>query len=331
MKNFSLKSKIYTGFAVIACLLLLIGCVSYFGQSRLANSISSLQQINSINSNVLELDRDVQKLQLRVDRFVTTGHDSLSDEVRKIHERISSHIKKAKSETDDGEIVGLYEMIESHTEVYGLQFDSVVKERRLRKTLVEDELPQQASLVQEKLDELSKLIDDKSFSEDSLNLVKAQASFSQAERSLLRYFAKPNSKRVNEMTSYTKSATMSIQEIKTTSELKDEVVEELDEFERIGIRAVQATRSYLFFQNVVMSGEQSEVNFFRKKTQRASKRKTRQHFCFRRFDDPKRNSAHRDHNGLRNHTFAARCGSLYLLGVATNCRPDIDVRATRQR
>jgi signal transduction histidine kinase len=210
---------------------------------------------------------------MRVDRFVTTGHESLADEVRKIHERISNRITKAKMETDDDEIVGLYERIESHTEVYGQQFESVVEERNLRKTLVELELPQQASLVQGKLDALSKLLDRESSSEDSLNLLKAQANFSQAERSLLRYFAKPNSKRVNESVAFVKQATKNIRAIKTSSDLKNEIATGLVEFERIGIRAVQATRSYLFFQNVVMSGEQSEVNFFAKKLSERAREK----------------------------------------------------------
>jgi signal transduction histidine kinase len=62
-----------------------------------------------------------------------------------------------------------------------------------------------------------------------------------------------------------RKATESLDKIDGFSVEKAAIRESLKKFSKTGLRAVQATRSYLFYRNVVMASEQSEIAFYANK------------------------------------------------------------------
>ncbi len=249
----------------MACLLVLIGIVSVFGQSRLNSESASVQEVSLIRTNVLELDRELQNLRINVDRFVALGNDSIPGEVNRIENRIFDRIDSLEL-GEDSEMKSKFERIKSHLAKYFDHFDSVVAERQIREKLVSRELPERAQSAETRI---RKLLDSDSRGStsnrspsSSLNLTQCLTELSQAEKSFLRYFESPESKYVADANRKLESAIERVNSTNLETSEKQELVRSLEEFGATGMRAVQATRSYLFFRNVVMSGEQSEVTYF---------------------------------------------------------------------
>lgn len=270
----SLKTKIYLGFAVIAALLLTNAIVASLGQKQLRDSAKARRQVSGINATVLTIAGDVQELRLRVDRYVASGHESLRDETKKIHGRIEEQIRSLDARQLDSRFVELFELIEEHLAEYEKQFDAMVEERRVREELVQVRMPDQAEVIHSQIamildsQEAAKVSD-----EARLAVSQSQAAFSDAEKYFLRYFENPDSRLVRLAITSLGSAAKNVEA--TESESGAATVESIESYEQIGLRAVQATRSYLFLRNVVMAAEAAEVVYYAKSLrQLASKRIT---------------------------------------------------------
>ncbi len=262
MPSLSLTQKIFIGFAIIVALLLVNGLVSYSSLNQLQEDLQSVRRIGDVNATVLKIDRDIQELRLRVDRFVVSGHESLRDEVAKIDQRIGSQIKSAQASQSDQELLDMFTRIDSHMKTYMSQFDTVVKERQLREDLVHRQLPKQARLVEQEFGRVSDELSRDSANDSQLLAVKnCGVMFSQADKSFLRYYESPDTRTANVAVDFTHDALDALSSHKDDSKLQ-EIAKAIEEYERIGLRAVQATRSYLFFRNVVMAGEASEVAYY---------------------------------------------------------------------
>lgn len=259
MSSVSLRTKIYLGFAVLVGLLVLNGLVSYFGLVQLRDTSVRKQRINDVNATVLAFDRDVQELRLRVDRYVASGNESLREEVGTLQERLRNIVRVVESEPLDAEVEYLFKAIGNHIEAYEGHFAQVVKERRVREDLVQFQLPSLAASVRSELSRLNSVdAEGAAPTRSGLALSQCRAHFTEAERSFLRYFATPGTEEVNSAADSLSAARESLREV----EQVDEARRLIREYERIGLRAVQATRGYLFFRNVVMAGEASEVAYY---------------------------------------------------------------------
>jgi len=275
----SLRSKIYVGFAIIVSLLVMIGIIGYSGVSRLYDLSSEMRRISDINAVVLTIDRDAQELQMRVGRYVDAGNDSLRDEIVELNDRLVEAINdRAEGETDL-ELQSLFARMSEHLPEYRLHFDSVIEERQVRYDLVQRQLPQQSEMVAMHLQMMSaERKDHQPDNDDEVAVLRCESLFSQAEKLLLRYYVDPDSRFVNEALNDLDAAIASLQEVESQPEdygVRANAIAALREYKRIGVRAVQATRGYLYLVNVVMAGEASEVTYYSDKLRQVSAERRR--------------------------------------------------------
>lgn len=262
----SLRSNIYFGFTVIVTLLAAIGVIGYSGVSRLYESSAAMQQASAVSLVVQEIDRDVQELQLRVSRYMATGHNSLRRDIVQLNDRLVSRINEQATNQENKEMRDMFVRMSQHLPEYKKHFDSVIEERGLRADLVQQQLPDQSAIVHQHLRELNDILPaDETHIGAHAKVLRCETQFSQAEKSLLRYYVAADSKIFNEALQFNSEAIECLAQLDATGEaetLRTSLMRELTEYERIGTRAVQATRSYLFLVNVVMAGEASEVTYF---------------------------------------------------------------------
>lgn len=108
MFQLSLKRKIYLGFGIILMLVFGNALAVYIGSKRITNETNRMSEIEAVNAVVLGLDRDVQELRLRADRFVFSGRQSQSDAAKEIFERLRVNIESATKQQTDPELVTLF-------------------------------------------------------------------------------------------------------------------------------------------------------------------------------------------------------------------------------
>lgn len=261
MRTLSIRTKIYLGIAFILGLLVVNGLVSYWGLGRLREQVALRQQASGITQKSQNIDRYVQELRLRVDRYVVTGHESLQDRVVNLNKRIGEELASIDTDRLDKGVADRFSRISVNVDEYLRHFDSVVRERRIRESLVHDELPEQAAKVRHSLATLaSSLADDPGADAQRLRVAKCQTEFAIAERAFLNYFEAPDTAAANAGVDAAELV-MKLAAEGSTDELWVALNDAITEYERIGLRAVQATRSYLFLRNVLMAGEAAEVSY----------------------------------------------------------------------
>lgn len=239
-----------------------IGVVVFVGQASLDSNVQRLRESSEATTRILTLDRDVQELRLRVDRYVVSGHDSLLDDVEQIQSRMSATIAWLKSVSDDQPTKDKIEKIAFHLEEHGKQFQSVVEERRIRKDLVQVQLPAIGRRLDGALRSLSENLDAAESQADQLAVFEARSSLSRAEASFLRYFETPDGELVDAGLAESAAAKSGVNAISGFKEDREVLLREIETFKRIALRGVQATRSYLLFRNVVMAGEAAEISHY---------------------------------------------------------------------
>jgi len=104
----SLRSNIYTGFAIIVVLLVAIGLIGYFGANQLNKSSTAMRQVSEIDATVGEIDRQVTELQLRVSRYMATGQDLLGRDIIRLNDDLIADINKQATSQIDPQIKDLF-------------------------------------------------------------------------------------------------------------------------------------------------------------------------------------------------------------------------------
>lgn len=262
----SLRAQLYFGVVVIVILLVTIGLIGYFGTTSLARSSFAIRDVSDLNLAVLESDRDVQELQMWAEKYITTGHDSMRDSVLDVHEALTERVTETLNGQSSPEMRSSLEEISRHLEGYRAHFDSVVEERQLRTELAKSLLPKQSEAIANALGVMAEALQD-SDKPTQLRVARLQCEtlFYQAEQLLLRYFESPDSVVLNDALGKLKLATATVSKLAVDTETRQASQKLLSEFggyRRITLRAVQATRGYLYLVNVVMAGEASEVSYY---------------------------------------------------------------------
>ncbi|TWU47513.1 Phytochrome-like protein cph1 [Rubripirellula tenax] len=260
MNRLSIKSKIYLGTTAIVALLILNGLIVYVGHTSLSKNVSLMRQTHQASTSLLAIDRDVQELRFRVDRFVTSGHRSLVEEVKNIHSRLGTRIAEVRANASATDIDQTCLRIQGHLDEYLRLFDTVVQERQLSKDLVENDLPLVAAQVDRAFESLSSSLAPDA-SAPLVSLAQSSSRFSKAEKLVLRYFENPDGKMVASAVATLEEARADLASISQTSGPKKQLLADLRDFERIALRAVQATRGYLMLRNVLMAAEASEISY----------------------------------------------------------------------
>lgn len=266
MLQLSLKRKIFLGFGIIVLLLFSNALAVYFGSNRMNREMRRMSEVDAINATVLGLDRDVQELRLRVDRFVQSGRESQSGAAAEIFERLRRKIEVAQGKTIDAEMGNLFAQINLRIGEYAQHFETVITERKIRQDLVDAQLPSLAQAIHWQISHLSSTQAKQGAADPgSLNRVRSQSAFAQADKFFLRYFENPDGDLVDSAIQAIATTISHLKESEGPDDQIQMIVQAIDDYERVGMRAVQATRSYLFLRNVVIAGEESEVSYYSSK------------------------------------------------------------------
>lgn len=276
MKKPKLKRAIYRGVAIIVLLLLANGIVNYLGLSRLQQDHRNSRKNDTINAKALSIDRDVQELRLRVDRYVSLGHRSLKDEVDEIYQRLIQRFDYQGEMGRDGELRRLFEKIQYHLGKYVERFATVVREREIRDSLVDRKLPEKAdeislmiSLQREQAGDESERGRRKVF-----ELLRLENFVSLGERSFLRYFESYDSRFTDVGVQQLDSAIEAANELTSTdADEAAKLANAISRLKQIGLRTVQSTRNYLYSRNVVMAGEAAEVSWYSKQLRQVAQQR----------------------------------------------------------
>lgn len=271
----SLKSKIYAGFGITSVLLLVNGVLGYTGIVKTQESSKSIRDIHKASSSVQIIDRDVQELRLSVRRFIQDGHDSQRQKVLELISSLEEDIEAAKSHNLDPDSQEAFLLVSEHLRGYAEQFDVVMEERKLRASLVQNELPRLGQSIDEMFQSVTQELSDTS---QKVKFIEAQQRFASSQKQLLRYFTNPDSTLANEsVTELEHSMRLLAESLNSQNSTNKADIQELSnklqDFERMGLRAVQATRGYLFLVNVLMSGEASEVAHYSKSLMRMTNKR----------------------------------------------------------
>lgn len=273
----SLRSKIHTGFAILIILLIAIGFIGYHGVNQLNQSSTAMRQVSEVDAIVGAIDRNVTDLQLRVSRYMATGHESLRTDVVRLNNDLISTINDQATNQAAPEMRDLFQRMSERLPEYREHFRSVIEERQLRSNLVQEQLPAQARVIQK---ELVRLGDSSNASGEDKSLASAalrcKNHFLEAERLLLRYYVAADTTLVDEALEQINQAIKALEPAAPDAKSNAVVAAltgELQKYKKIGIRAVQATRSYLYLVNVVMAGEASEVTYFSERLRSLSESK----------------------------------------------------------
>ena len=265
----SLQWKIYIGFGGMILLLISNGILGIYGLGNAMQSFDQYRDVEKTYNESLAIDRNVQELKRRVNQYINTGHSSNRDAVQVTYEKLQKQVSGLLSDVNDKEISESLIIMNSHLEGYFKNFTLATEERQLRTSLVQTSLPEQGQRVQVNLEKLEAQVHDspQELSRHYLAALSAQRFFALAEKNALRYFAEPSTPFVDKTLSSLQDARSIIESIQAealNSEkvLVNDLLSQLDEYEKICLRAFQATRSYLYLVNVVMSGEASEFAYY---------------------------------------------------------------------
>lgn len=263
----SLRWKIYYGFGVLILILILNGILGFYGLGSAMQSFDRYREVERTNNEALSIDRNVHELKLRVNQYIYTGHTSNRDAAQATHKNLRTQINDLLLTVEDQQISESLKIMNTHLEEYFRNFSLATEERQLRYSLVQTSLPQQGQSVLKTLELIESQFNNNESSNNYLSILSAQRFFSLAEENALRYFAQPSSPYVDKTLAALQGVRSKIKLIQIEKENSEEqqinnLLKQLDEYQRICLRAFQATRSYLYLVNVVMSGEASEFAYY---------------------------------------------------------------------
>ncbi|QEG23842.1 Phytochrome-like protein cph1 [Mariniblastus fucicola] len=237
--------------------------VDWFGDSHIQARQSTARRMSLINMDVLQLELDTQQIRQSVDQFVETGHESFSTEVERCCNEVLAKVGSDTAKNADAEIRNRYEKIGAHLRTYLKNFEMVVAEREIRKSLRDKKFQsitvkffEQIELTRTEIGQSSET------TFDNRGLSDCEAAIRSANLAFLSYFDTPDSTAANKAISSILEAKTCLSMVQAAPDHAERLEKLIEEYTVTGMRMVHATRSYLYLRNVVMAGEQSEISFY---------------------------------------------------------------------
>jgi len=257
--RFSIRSRIFLGFGLLSFLMISIGLLSLWGLSRFYDHFNSYLSLARESDALIDVDNSTKDIQRQVVRFMYQGYQSAGasalQDMTELEERIEIAISGADVESRRYQTLV---QIQSRLDRYRNSFESAIVERRVQTELVEVELPRILASLEE-------YVIDFSDTPDALHSPsRAIILLGRISENIRAYFSRYDYQ-------YIEEAYRSLEQLRkevaghvqnggrTPPEHVLQINACLEDLERVTRRAVQATRSYLFLINVVMSGEAAEM------------------------------------------------------------------------
>ncbi len=161
--NLSIGARLYTGFGVILLLVAVLSVRSVFEIGYLDEELEKNGSLASDALLVTEIDSDVGKLQLGVNRYMATREDIDVGLAKQAYIIARENIETAKKQIQNPERAKLINEIDAHIEAYKMGFEKIVELTRQRNELVNHKLdrigPDILEMLTESNDQLAKLGD----------------------------------------------------------------------------------------------------------------------------------------------------------------------------
>lgn len=268
MPNQQLKKSLRRRIYVFCCLLVLLCITStmigWLGQTRLLENFAAHEMAEATLSKVANLDQDVQDLKSRSEKYLQAG--SPNDLLRAIEtqQSISQQIADIVQENTDDYVLETLSDMQAELSVFHDRLTLASSERDLRTRLIQEDLPNKHQRVIELLEQLQNTIRLDGSPGVAMQMLSLVQTHSDSLTALQQYFIQPDSaaydsalQSIKTSRSLAKAITNSL-DGPDAKAMQTELDQELKAFKQIGSRAFQATRSYMFYSNVVMAGEISE-------------------------------------------------------------------------
>lgn len=266
----SLKSRLYFGSGLLVAVFLMSNLLGFVGQEVLLSNFRDNQRAEQFAADLLELDQRACELKYKSESFVQTGAESQYQSAVQIQSALLSEIDLLATKTDQAVLLDFLRRMRVHIDEFGGELAMAASERKLRTSLLQVKLVNQEIEVDSAFAEMEEALKADVVNSDSHHLISAIRLYAIGRKRLLRYFIEPDSSQYEQMLDDLANCQSNLQDIELSSigesieasqsaiQLKQQLLDSIEQFTSLAVRAVQATRGYLYFVNVVMAGEISE-------------------------------------------------------------------------
>ncbi len=287
--NQSLKAKIFLTCGILICICVCSALSGWGAQSYLLQNFADYERTEKTGVAIADIDRRVQLLRAHTQRYVDTGADSRLAAAMQLQEELVQDIAAVELENVDGSLADLLFEMEASLASFGGQLRLAAEERGLRTQLVSLDLPAKGLGVRRLVEQLHARLVDQNLTRDDeaadattaqrqtllsqSTLLECSQAFAAAEQSLSRYLIDNNAADFSASLKSLTQASSAVQSLdlvglpEPTAQLSETLARELDEYLRLGARAFQATRGYLYYSDVVLAGNLSEFAYLANRLQ----------------------------------------------------------------
>lgn len=256
-KRFRITAKVSCGLALLLACVGVVYFTASVGFSKLNDGFRRFESASRRAERITAIDRDVIELQRNLVMFTFSGSDFAKERIESLGVKLKSSIEDALAAAEQEASVYHLTRMQQHIATFLDKFATVKEERQLRKELVQVKMRAAADQIQ-KLQEASQ---DAEGSDDDSTLRELSNAVSIAELSAFQFVNNPDSQRVDQSLRQLDYAIRILGERKGTVANQAQLNEALQDFRQSFLRAVQATRGYLYLVSVVMAGEVAEFAY----------------------------------------------------------------------
>ncbi len=261
----SLRRRIYMACCLLVGLCIVSTIIGRAGQTQLLRNFVAYESSEETLARVANLDHDVQELKSRSEKYLQTGAPDQLSRAMDLHEALSQQISNVNIKNSDPKIrANLIEM-RDELDIFRDRLSRASGERELRTQLIQKAIPEKHRSISKLLEEVLDAINSQRDGLMAVQYMQLVQAHEQSLQYLQGYFIEPDATAFEQALSSIDLARSLAKEVvgpvspnEEEQQLGERLDQELLEFRRMGARAVQATRSYMFYSNVVMAGEISE-------------------------------------------------------------------------
>lgn len=264
----SLKTRIFISSGLMVLLCVTGSLLGWVGQQVLLKDFAAYERSDQTARDLLRLDRLAERLKFRAESYVQTGATPQFEMAIKLNGDLLDGIADVQDDVVDPELSEILDHMRTHIDVFGQQLLLASNERRVRSEVLQQQLPAQEERVDQAFAELERRLEGFDSGGASEDLFAAVQAYAEARKHMLRYFIDPDTQQSRAMVAAQRQAQRHVDGMHwqtadrdtndAAAEARAALAEELREYQVLSSRAVQATRGYLFYTNVVMAGEISE-------------------------------------------------------------------------
>ena len=260
----SLRRRIYMACCLLVGLCIINTIIGRAGQKSLLKNFAAYEQTEDTLAKVANLDHDVQELKARSEKYLQTGAPSQLVRAMDLQKALDEQISSENLSSADQRVQSSLAEMREELDAFRSLLPRAADERELRTRLIQKDLPKQHQSILLLLEEVRQMLDPKQDGSVDQEYLQLAQTHERSLQFLQQYFIEPSAAAFERaLSSIDRSQSLANQITKSiddepSRELGKRLAEELSQFRKLGARAVQATRSYMFYSNVVMAGEISE-------------------------------------------------------------------------